>query len=79
MVLTHPKLESIIKLLGTEFIISHTFQCERYFSFACPGSITKVNLLDTVPYITFVQCYMVLQNALCNCKILHCHRNEYDK
>ena len=25
---------SIIKLLGTEFIISHTFQCERYFSFA---------------------------------------------
>ena len=23
-----------MKLLGTEFMISHTFQCERYFSFA---------------------------------------------
>ena len=35
MVLTHPKLLSITKLLGAEFIISHTFQSERYFSFAC--------------------------------------------
>ena len=30
---------SIINLLGTEFIISCTFQCEFYFSFACPGKI----------------------------------------
>ena len=36
MVLTHLKLDyPIIKLLATEFIISHTFLCERYFSFAC--------------------------------------------
>ena len=45
----------IIKLLGTDFIISHTFQCEHYFSFACPGkveSITRVILLDTVPYVS---------------------------
>ena len=34
-------------LLCTEFIISHTFQCKRYFSFACPG----VSLLDTVSFI----------------------------
>ena len=34
---------SIIKLLGTEFIISHTFQCERYISFACPGKFDKVS------------------------------------
>ena len=26
------RILSIIKLLGTDFIISHTFQCERYFS-----------------------------------------------
>ena len=39
---------------GTEFIISHTFQFERYFSFACPvkfDSIIGVILLDTVPNI----------------------------
>ena len=41
---------SIIVLSGTEFIISHTFQCKRYFSFACPRkSIIKVILLDIVP------------------------------
>ena len=52
MVLMHPKLDyPITKLLGTEFIISHAFQRERYFSFACPGSIIWVILLDTVPYI----------------------------
>ena len=34
---------SIIKLLGTEFIISHIFQCEHYFSFACPGKFDKVS------------------------------------
>ena len=52
MVLTHGL--SIIKLKGTEFIISHTFQFERYFSFACPvkfDSIIGVILLDTVPNI----------------------------
>ena len=43
MVLLHPKLDiSITKLLDTEFIISHTFQCERYFYFACPGNLEKV-------------------------------------
>ena len=46
---------SIITLFGTEFIISHTFQCERYFSFACPvkfdSCIIGVILLDTVPNI----------------------------
>ena len=52
MVLTHGL--SIIKLEGTEFIISHIFQFERYFSFACPvkyASIIRVILLDTVPNI----------------------------
>ena len=39
---------SIIKLLGTEFINN---QCEHYFSFACPGSIIRVILLDTVSYV----------------------------
>ena len=39
MVLMHPK----IKLLGTEFIISHTFQRERYFSLARPGKFDKVS------------------------------------
>ena len=34
---------SIIKLLGTAFIISHTFQCERFFSFDCPGKFEKVS------------------------------------
>ena len=34
---------SIIKLLGTEFLINHTFQCERYSSFACPGNFDKVS------------------------------------
>ena len=44
MVLMHPKSGlSIIKLLGTEFIISHTFQCEHYFSFACPEKLDKVS------------------------------------
>ena len=40
------------KVIGTEFIISHTFQFERYFCFACPvkfDSIIGVILLDTVP------------------------------
>ena len=44
MVFTHPKVDyPIIKLLGTEFIICHTFQCERYFSFACPGKFDNVS------------------------------------
>ena len=30
------ELLSIIKILATEFIISRTFQCERYFSLARP-------------------------------------------
>ena len=32
---THPKLDSvsIIKILGTKFIISHTFLCDRYLFF----------------------------------------------
>ena len=30
-------------LVGTEFIISHTFQSKRYFSFACPGKFEKVS------------------------------------
>ena len=50
MVLTHGL--SIIKLSGTEFIISHTFQFEGHFSFACPvkfDCIIGVILLDTVP------------------------------
>ena len=42
MVLTHSKLDCT-KLLGTEFIISHSFQCKRYFSFACPGKFDKVS------------------------------------
>ena len=33
---------SLTKLLGAEFKISHTFQCERYFSFACSGYFEKV-------------------------------------
>ena len=33
-------------LLGTEFILSHTFQCERYFSFACPGNFEKYHKGD---------------------------------
>ena len=37
---------SIIKLLGTEFIISHTLQCERYFSFACPGKLKTYHMGD---------------------------------
>ena len=42
---------SIIKLLGTELLISHTFQCERYFSFACLKiSTIRMILLGTVPY-----------------------------
>ena len=60
MVLMHPtcKLDSvsIITLLGTEFIISHTFQCERYFFLLVLDSLIKsiikvMILLDTVPYI----------------------------
>ena len=58
MVLMHPKLDSvsIIMLLGTEFIISHTFQCERYFFLLVLDSLIKsiirvMILLDTVPYI----------------------------
>ena len=41
--LTHPKLDSvsIIKLLGTKFIISHTFVCKRFLFFACPGKFDK--------------------------------------
>ena len=31
-----------MKLLGTVFIISHTFQCEHYFYFACPVKFDKV-------------------------------------
>ena len=41
MVLTHPKVDYL--LLGTEFIISDTFQCKRYCSFACPGKFEKVS------------------------------------
>ena len=29
-----------------EFIISHTFQFERYFSFACPGNLMKYHKGD---------------------------------
>ena len=42
---------SIIQLQGTEFIISHTFQCKYYFfclSWKIWKSITRVILLDTV-------------------------------
>ena len=39
---------SFIKLLGTELIISHTFQCKRYFSFACPGKFDKYHKGDFV-------------------------------
>ena len=33
---------SIIKLQGTEFIISHTLQFERYFSFAFPVKFDSI-------------------------------------
>ena len=50
MVLTHLQLDSsIIKLLGTEFIISHTFHSERYFSFTCMScmeNLIKYNKAD---------------------------------
>ena len=45
------------KFITIESITSHTFQCERCFSFACSGnflkSITRVILLDTVPYKSY--------------------------
>ena len=31
------------KVIRPEFIISHAFQCKRYFSFACPGKFDKVS------------------------------------
>ena len=38
------KIELSIKNLeGSEFIISHTVQCERYFSFACHKKFEKVS------------------------------------
>ena len=37
---------SIIKLLGTEFIISHTFQCERFFFLLVLENLMKYNKGD---------------------------------
>ena len=47
MVLTHSKLDYPSQ--STEFIISHTFQCERYFSFACSGKYHKGDLAGHCP------------------------------
>ena len=69
MVLTHPKLDfnSIIKLLGTEFIISQTFQWEHYFTFACPGNFHKEDFrkddfAGKVPYVYMYLFHRLISN-----------------
>ena len=41
---------SVMKLLGAEFLISHTFQCKHYISIAY-NVCTRSHLAEMIPYV----------------------------
>ena len=53
---------SIIKLLGTELIVSRTFQCEHNLSFACPGKFDYNYIYTSNKNILYTRRLVVYKN-----------------